>query len=175
MMENYGNPTNGERKGLAKYRRLEKIGSGTYGVVYKAKHLDTNETIALKKIRLLEGADEGVPTTTIREISLLKELSRHKNIVKLIEVVSDPTKKAATDLSKLYLVFEFLDYDLRKYMDGQRGRGMGAMLCKSYLYQLLQGIHFCHSHRVLHRDLKPQNLLIDRNGYLKIADFGLRS
>jgi serine/threonine protein kinase len=50
---------------------------------------------------------------------------------------------------------------------------LDGLLVKSYMHQLLRGIAFCHSHRVLHRDLKPQNLLIDRNGTLKLADFGL--
>lgn len=73
---------------------------------------------------------------------------------------------------KLYLVFEFLDQDLKKYMDSIPG-DINPRLVQSYLHQLLEGIAFCHSHRVLHRDLKPQNLLIDRNGVLKLADFGL--
>lgn len=73
--------------------------------------------------------------------------------------------------NKLYLVFEFLDQDLKKYMD--MTSQLEPMLIKSYMYQLLKGIEFCHSHRVLHRDLKPQNLLIDRNGAIKLADFGL--
>ena len=64
---------------LDKYQRLEKLGEGTYGVVYKAKNLDTNEIVAIKKIRL-EKEDDGVPSTAIREISLLKNL-KHPNIV----------------------------------------------------------------------------------------------
>jgi len=72
---------------------------------------------------------------------------------------------------KLYLVFEFLEQDLKRYLDSVPD--VSAALVKSYTYQLLRGIEFCHAHRVLHRDLKPQNLLIDRDGYLKLADFGL--
>lgn len=74
--------------------------------------------------------------------------------------------------NKLYLVFEYLEQDLKKYMD-YVGKKLDKLLIKSYLQQLLKGIAFCHSHRVLHRDLKPQNLLIDRAGTLKLADFGL--
>jgi len=72
----------------------------------------------------------------------------------------------------LYLVFEFLDQDLKKYIDYVQ-KPLPIMLIKSYLEQILKGIAFCHSHRVLHRDLKPQNLLIDRTGVIKLADFGL--
>lgn len=123
----------------------------------------TGESIALKKIRL-DSEDEGIPSTAIREISLLKEL-QHPNVVSLRDVVHH-------DFKKLYLVFEYLDQDLKKYMDSQTAP-LDLMLVKSYMQQLLKGIAFCHSHRTLHRDLKPQNLLIDRQGALKLADFGL--
>uniref|UniRef100_A0A671YG81 cyclin-dependent kinase n=1 Tax=Sparus aurata TaxID=8175 RepID=A0A671YG81_SPAAU len=145
------------------FQKVEKIGEGTYGVVYKAKNKVTGETVALKKIRL-ETETEGVPSTAIREISLLKELS-HPNIVKLRDVIHTE--------NKLYLVFEFLHQDLKKFMDSSSVTGIPLPLVKSYLFQLLQGLAFCHSHRVLHRDLKPQNLLINAQGEIKLADFGL--
>lgn len=147
---------------MERYQKLEKIGEGTYGIVYKAKDRVTGEMIALKKIRL-EAEDEGIPSTAIREISLLKEL-RHPNIVRLYDVVH--TEK------KLTLVFEYLDQDLKKYLDVCEG-GLEQGIMKSFLYQLLRGVAFCHHHRVLHRDLKPQNLLVNREGDLKLADFGL--
>ena len=73
---------------------------------------------------------------------------------------------------KLTLVFEYLDQDLKKYLDVCEG-GLDSTIVKSLLYQLLTGVAYCHHHRVLHRDLKPQNLLINREGELKLADFGL--
>lgn len=145
------------------YTKLEKIGEGTYGIVYKAKSKKNNEIVAMKKIRL-EQEDEGVPSTAIREISLLREL-KHDNIVKLMDIVHSE--------AKLYLVFEFLDLDLKRYMDTTGPQGLKPQQVKSYLRQLVDGIHFCHAHRILHRDLKPQNLLIDKTGVLKLADFGL--
>jgi cyclin-dependent kinase len=147
---------------MERYMKLEKIGEGTYGVVYKAKDRVTGEILALKKIRL-EAEDEGIPSTAIREISLLKEL-QHENIVRLCDVVH--TEK------KLTLVFEYLDQDLKKYLDVCDG-GLDQNTVRSFLYQLIKGVAFCHHHRVLHRDLKPQNLLINREGELKLADFGL--
>jgi cyclin-dependent kinase 1 len=77
--------------------------------------------------------------------------------------------------NRLYLIFEFLTMDLKKYMDTAitSGELMDPQLVKSYTYQLLQAMLFCHQRRVLHRDLKPQNLLIDKSGAIKIADFGL--
>jgi cyclin-dependent kinase len=153
--------------------------------VYKARDLTTPDKriVALKKIRL-EAEDEGVPSTAIREISLLKEMN-DPNIVRLLNIVH-------ADGHKLYLVFEFLDLDLKKYMEslpiaqGGRGKalpegtgvnlqtlGLGPEIVKKFMAQLVQGIKYCHSHRVLHRDLKPQNLLINEEGNLKLADFGL--
>ncbi|XP_032065024.1 cyclin-dependent kinase 3 isoform X2 [Thamnophis elegans] len=145
------------------FQKVEKIGEGTYGVVYKARNKQTGQLVALKKIRL-DSETEGVPSTAIREISLLKEL-KHPNIVRLLDVVHNQ--------KKLYLVFEYLNQDLKKYMDSSRTGELPLNLIKSYLYQLLQGVSFCHSHRVIHRDLKPQNLLINEMGAIKLADFGL--
>lgn len=155
-------------------------------MVYKARDLTTpdNRIVALKKIRL-EAEDEGVPSTAIREISLLKEMS-DPNIVRLFNIVH-------ADGHKLYLVFEYLDLDLKKYMEalpvsqGGRGKplpegcmdgraghmGLGEAMVKKFMHQLCAGIRYCHAHRILHRDLKPQNLLIDKEGNLKLADFGL--
>ncbi|XP_064467474.1 cyclin-dependent kinase 2-like [Ornithodoros turicata] len=148
-----------------KFQKIEKIGEGTYGVVYKAKDKTTGKYIALKKIRL-ETESEGVPSTALREIALLKELD-HPNVVRLLDVV--PCDR------KLFLVFEYMNEDLKKHMDKavQSKTVLGVKLVKSYLWQLLQGVAYCHSHRILHRDLKPQNLLIDHDGGIKLADFGL--
>uniref|UniRef100_A0A8W8NAA3 cyclin-dependent kinase n=1 Tax=Magallana gigas TaxID=29159 RepID=A0A8W8NAA3_MAGGI len=148
---------------MENFRKIEKIGEGTYGVVYKAQDKTTGQLVALKKIRL-DTESEGVPSTAIREISLLKELDQ-SCIVRLLDVVHSE--------QKLYLVFEYLNQDLKKYMDSCPASGMPSSLIKSYMHQLLQGIAYCHSHRVLHRDLKPQNLLIDVEGNIKLADFGL--
>jgi len=159
---------------MENFQKMEKIGEGAYGVVYKAKDTQTNQFVALKKIRL-ETETEGVPPTAIREISVLKELD-HPSIVKLLDVILGKDKK-------LYLVFEYLDKDLKKLMDDNNEliKSQGGPVCsglpenvvKSYLHQLLDGISYCHKHRVLHRDLKPQNLLIDSIGNIKLADFGL--
>lgn len=153
---------------MERYQKMEKIGAGMYGTVYKAKDNATGEIIALKRIRLVEdeGNDmkQGIPSTTIREISLLKEL-KHKNIVRLYDVVNGQDRT-------LTLVFEYMDQDLKKYLDCNE-RGLDPVIVKYFLYQLLDGITNCHFHRVLHRDLKPPNLLINIKGELKIADFGL--
>ncbi|CAG9462040.1 unnamed protein product [Pedinophyceae sp. YPF-701] len=153
------------RTPLDRYEKSEKIGEGTYGVVYKARDTLSQQTIALKKIRL-EHEDEGVPSTAIREIALLKELS-HRNIVQLRDIVHFERK--------LFLVFEYVDLDLKRLMDANTDTfPHQTQLIKFYLYQMLDGLAFCHRNSVLHRDLKPQNLLISReSNFLKLADFGL--
>ena len=130
---------------MENYKQDEKIGEGTYGVVYKAVQLSSGIEVAMKKIRL-ETEEEGVPSTAIREISLLREL-HHENIVKLLDLIHDD--------KRLWLVFEYLDMDLKKYMDSCTS--MDTRLVKSYCFQLLQGLKYCHSRRIIHRDLKPQN------------------
>ncbi|KAG1795666.1 kinase-like domain-containing protein [Suillus plorans] len=148
---------------MDRYAKIEKV--GTYGVVYKARDVTTNQIVALKKIRL-EAEDEGVPSTAIREISLLKEL-KDDNIVRLLDIVHAE--------QKLYLVFEFLDVDLKRYMENANTSGtpISIGIVKRFTHQLNAGLLYCHSHRILHRDLKPQNLLIDKKNNLKLADFGL--
>uniref|UniRef100_A0A915PXC8 Cell division protein kinase 5 n=1 Tax=Setaria digitata TaxID=48799 RepID=A0A915PXC8_9BILA len=147
---------------MKNYEKLEKIGEGTYGTVFKAKNCDTQEIVAMKCVRL-DDDDEGVPSSALREICLLKEL-KHENIVRLYDVVHSERK--------LTLVFEYCDQDLKKYFDSCNGE-IDQQIVKSLMYQLLCGLAFCHSHNVLHRDLKPQNLLINTNMQLKLADFGL--
>lgn len=147
---------------MHKYEKIEKIGEGTYGTVFKAKNRETLEVVALKRVRL-DDDDEGVPSSALREICLLKEL-KHKNIVRLHDVLHSERK--------MTLVFEYCDQDLKKYFD-TCGGAVDQLVVKSFMYQLLKGLAFCHSHNILHRDLKPQNLLINKNGELKLADFGL--
>uniref|UniRef100_A0A8C6V319 Cyclin-dependent kinase 17 n=1 Tax=Neogobius melanostomus TaxID=47308 RepID=A0A8C6V319_9GOBI len=121
----------------------------------------TDNLVALKEIRLEH--EEGAPCTAIREVSLLKDL-KHSNIVTLHDIIH--TEKSLT------LVFEYLDKDLKQYMD-DCGNILSMQNVKIFLFQILRGLAYCHKRKVLHRDLKPQNLLINDRGELKLADFGL--
>ncbi|KAJ3372685.1 Cell division protein kinase 1 [Allomyces arbusculus] len=149
--------------GIEAFQRLNKLGEGTYGVVYKARERTSGKIVAIKKMKL-EQEENGMPSTSLREITVLRELN-HPNIVRLHNILYQ-------DYQNLQLVFEFLDYDLKKHMENSKD-GMPLEVVKSYLYQMLLGIDYCHARRIIHRDLKPHNLLIDQNGRLKIADFGL--
>ncbi|KAK7892999.1 negative regulator of the PHO system [Exophiala xenobiotica] len=155
--------TDMDRKHPSSFQQLEKLGEGTYATVYKGRNRQTGELVALKEIHL--DSEEGTPSTAIREISLMKEL-KHENIVTLYDVIHTE--------NKLMLVFEYMDKDLKKYMDARGDRGqLDSVTIKRFMQDLLRGTAFCHDNRVLHRDLKPQNLLINTKGQLKLADFGL--
>lgn len=160
------------------FERLEQIGEGTYGQVYMAREIATGEIVALKKVRM-DNEKEGFPITAIREIKILKKL-QHENVIKLKEIVtsSGPEKdeQGKTEGNKykgsIYMVFEYMDHDLTGLSD-RPGMRFTIPQVKCYMKQLLTGLHYCHINQVLHRDIKGSNLLIDNNGILKLADFGL--
>ncbi|KAM3727081.1 Cyclin-dependent kinase [Dirofilaria immitis] len=149
--------------GLENFQQFEKIGEGAYGVVYKAIEQRFKKPAAIKMIDLDE--EEGIPATTVREISLLREL-QHPNIVSLNKVIFDE--------HQIYLIFEFVEMDLRRYIDLiADDETMDRTKQKFFLYQILQGICYCHQRRILHRDLKPENILVNAKDTIKLADFGL--
>ncbi|EDN07832.1 negative regulator of the PHO system [Histoplasma mississippiense (nom. inval.)] len=125
------------------FQRLEKLGEGTYATVYKGRNRQTAQMVALKVIHL--DSEEGTPSTAIREISLMKEL-KHENILSLYDIIHTE--------NKLMLVFEFMDKDLKKYME-VRNNQLECATIKDFMHQLLRGVAFCHHNRILHRDLKP--------------------
>ncbi|XP_034145405.1 cyclin-dependent kinase 15 isoform X3 [Esox lucius] len=143
------------------YLNLEKLGEGTYATVYKGISRINGHLVALKVIRMK--TEEGVPFTAMREASLLKGL-KHANIVLLHDIIH--TKESLT------FVFEYVQTDLAQYMMEHPG-GLHSYNVRIFMFQLLRGLSYIHSRRILHRDLKPQNLLISYLGELKLADFGL--
>ncbi|KAL0268020.1 UNVERIFIED_CONTAM: hypothetical protein PYX00_010110 [Menopon gallinae] len=151
---------------------IAQIGEGTYGQVYKAKDIRSNELVALKKVRL-ENEKEGFPITAVREIKILRQLN-HKNIVNLREIVTD--KQDALDFrndkGSFYLVFEYMDHDLMGLLESGMVEFNDAHNA-SIMKQLLDGLNYCHSKNFLHRDIKCSNILMNNRGEVKLADFGL--
>jgi serine/threonine protein kinase len=147
---------------LKKFRKVDLLGQGTYGKVYKVIEAATNQVYALKKIlTTLDG--EGFPAVALREVCLLRSLA-HPNIVRLWDIV-------VTE-HHLYLVFEFVVSDLHGLIV-KPDFSMTPAIVKRLIRQILQGLDYCHSHRIMHRDLKPGNILVDSNLNVKLADFGL--
>lgn len=153
------------------FEKIEQIGEGTYGKVYLARNKETNEQVALKKIRM-DNEKEGFPITAIREIKILKEL-RHENIIQLKEIVTSKATKESKGEASIYMVFEYMDHDLTGLMMNDGSWNPNVSHIKCYMKQLLQGLHYCHTNNVLHRDIKGSNLLLNNKGQLKLADFGL--
>ncbi|KAM7482072.1 hypothetical protein LguiB_006655 [Lonicera macranthoides] len=151
------------RKGDS-FEKLDKIGQGTYSSVYRARDLETGKIVALKKVRFVNMDPESVRFMA-REIIILRRLD-HPNVMKLEGLV---TSKAS---GNLYLVFEYMEHDLAG-LAASPAIKFSEQQIKCYMLQLLRGLEYCHSHGVLHRDIKGSNLLIGNDGNLKIGDFGL--
>ena len=144
---------------------------GAYGTVYKAQDIKTNTIVAMKKVRIAL-TEDGVPMSVLREISLLRHLGKynHPNIVRLLDICHGPRYDREM---VLYLVFEHVDQDLNLYLERCPPPGLGQHKVKDIMWQILSGVDFLHTHRVVHRDLKPQNILVTNDGVVKLADFGL--
>lgn len=113
--------------------------------------------------------ENGFPITALREVKILKELG-HANIVNLKEIVT--SKEQGAFPKDVYMVFEYMEYDLTGVLETKEIR-LTQDHVKSWAHQLLSGCHYMHTNSILHRDLKASNLLINRKGELKIADWGL--
>ncbi|KAH7866044.1 hypothetical protein Vadar_014741 [Vaccinium darrowii] len=146
------------------FEKIDKIGSGTYSNVYKARDTVTGKIVALKKVRFDNLEPESVRFMS-REIIILRRLD-HPNVIKLEGLVTSRMS------CSLYLVFEYMEHDLAGLAASPEIKFTVAQV-KCYMHQLLSGLEHCHNRGVLHRDIKGSNLLIDNGGILKIADFGL--
>lgn len=155
---------------VGKYEKLTKVGQGTFGEVFKARHRRTRTIVALKKI-LMENEKEGFPITALREIKILKLLS-HENIVKLIEICRTKPTNYNRQRPSIYLVFEFCEHDLAGLLCNDQVRfSLGEI--KKVMQMLCNALYFIHFNKILHRDMKAANVLITKAGVLKLADFGL--
>ena len=156
---------------VSKYERMAKIGQGTFGEVFKARlKTDRSRIVALKKV-LMENEKEGFPITALREIRIL-QLLKNENVVSLLEICRSHANAANKHRSTFYLVFEFCEHDLAGLLSNINVKfNLGEI--KKVMQQLLNGLYYIHLNNILHRDMKAANVLITKNGVLKLADFGL--
>ena len=152
------------------YEILGKLGEGTFGEVYKARSVKHGHQVALKKI-LMHNEKDGFPITALREIKLLKMLS-HTNILKLEEMAVERTKGEGRKKATMYMVTPYMDHDLSGLLENPAVQITEPQI-KCYMLQLLEGLRYLHANKILHRDMKAANLLINNQGILQIADFGL--
>ena len=143
-----------------KYKVLNIVGEGAYGIVYKCQNKETNEIVALKKFK--ETSDEQVIKTMKRELEMLKKI-KHENIVEF--------KEYFIYKKNLYLVFEFVEKNLLELLQ-ESPNGLSQSTIKYIIYQLIKAIKYLHSKNIIHRDIKPENLLINSDLKLKLCDFG---
>ena len=154
---------------IQQYEYICKLGEGTFGEVSKAKSKKTGQIVALKKI-LMHNEKDGFPITALREIKLLKQLD-HPNILTLVEMAVERPKNAAKKTS-MFTVTPYMDHDLSGLLENPDVEFTEPQI-KCYMKQLLEGCAYLHENRILHRDMKAANLLINNKGLLQIADFGL--
>jgi cyclin-dependent kinase 7 len=145
------------------YKVTKILGEGTWGVVHMATQKKTGRVVAIKKIKS-NNAEEGVNFTAIREIKLLRQF-KHENIIELVDVFSTPDMAVC-------LVYECAHTDLEKIINN-KSIPISLADIKQHLWSLLRAISACHSQWILHRDLKPDNMLFLKDGTMKLADFGL--
>ncbi|KAJ3845101.1 kinase-like domain-containing protein [Lentinula raphanica] len=144
------------------YSIVGQVGEGTFGKVYKAQNMITKSHVALKRIRM-ESEKNGFPVTAMREIKLLQSL-RHDNVVRLYEMM--------VSSGSVYMVFEYMEHDLTGVLAQTQFQFSAAHL-KSLCHQMFQGLGYLHHKGVIHRDIKGSNILVNNQGELKLADFGL--
>ncbi|EJU06207.1 Pkinase-domain-containing protein [Dacryopinax primogenitus] len=156
-------PTHRTSRDLAiSYQIGNAVGEGTFGKVYKATDSATGVSVALKRIRM-EAEKDGFPVTAMREIKILQAL-RHPNVVGLYEMM--------VAKGSVYMVFEYMEHDLLGVLSQSLFSFTDANL-KSFSKQMLEGLAYLHHRGILHRDLKGSNILVNKHGELKLADFGL--
>ena len=145
------------------YERRHKLGSGTYGIVYSAVDRRSGKLVAIKKVHNIDNLI--LARRTCREIKILRHL-RHDNVICICDILK-PKEKLFTDI---YLVFDLMDTDLHRVIDSQQE--ITDEHVRYFLYQILRGLKYIHSANVIHRDLKPGNILVNENCDVKIGDFG---
>ncbi|XP_057882436.1 cyclin-dependent kinase-like 1 isoform X2 [Melospiza georgiana] len=146
---------------MERYEKLGKVGEGSYGVVFKCRNKDTGQIVAIKKF-LESEEDPVIRKIALREIRMLKRL-KHPNLVRLLEVFRRKRR--------LHLVLEYCEHTVLQEL-GRHPRGVPEYLVKSITWQTLQAVNFCHKHNCIHRDVKPENILITKHSVIKLCDFG---
>ncbi|XP_006295877.2 mitogen-activated protein kinase 12 [Capsella rubella] len=145
---------------------IRPIGRGACGIVCAAVNSVTGEKVAIKKIG--NAFDNIIDAKrTLREIKLLRHMD-HENVITIKDIVRPPQRDIFNDV---YIVYELMDTDLQRIL--RSNQALTNDQCRFFVYQLLRGLKYVHSANILHRDLRPSNVLLNSKNELKIGDFGL--
>lgn len=158
------NDIHGRTRSVSEFEKLNRVGEGTYGIVYRARDTKTNELVALKRVRM-EKEKDGLPVSGLREISILMSCN-HENVVPLREIA------VGKSLDNIFLVMAFCEQDLASLLDNMQTPFSESQV-KCIMLQVFRGLRYLHDSYIVHRDLKVSNLLLTDKGCVKIADFGL--
>jgi len=153
------------------YEEIKTVGLGSFGRVFKAiykKDTKGQRLVALKKIKIFE--EEGFPVTALREILIMQKLN-HKNILKLEEILYTQPKEKNKKRGNVYLVFPYMDQDLSGVRMNEISFNLSQI--KYILYQIMSGIAYLHKCKIIHRDIKSSNILMNSKGEICIGDYGL--
>ena len=161
------------------YKIIEDhIGEGTFGMVFKAEYIGDSKKkkknripkkVALKKIKM-EDSKEGFPITALREIMIMKKC-HHEDILEILEIVTSKIYTKNNKKQEVYLVFEYMEHDLSGLSLSKYKFNLPQI--KYIMYHLLKAVQYLHKNNIVHRDIKCSNILINNNGKIKLADFGL--
>jgi len=154
----------GRSRNVSEFEKMNRVGEGTYGVVYRARDTKSGEIVALKRVRM-DREKDGMPVSGLREVHVLLRC-KHDNIVRLREIA------VGRSLSSIFLVMEYCEQDLASLLDNMQTPFSESQV-KCIMVQVLKGLRYLHSNFIVHRDLKVSNLLMTDKGCVKIADFGL--
>jgi cyclin-dependent kinase 12/13 len=159
-----------EKGFLLSFSNVKRLGSGTYGDVYSGEEKDTGKKVAIKRMREPAGGGEGgvgvdeeahLKKACVTEIKILKHLAGHDNILSIQRSQDD------------FIVLELMQHDLRGLLNSKEHLFFSHAQVKGYLHQALKGVSWIHARGVIHRDLKPDNILVSFGNVVKIADFGM--
>jgi len=151
-----------------RYEQPKFIGQGAYGCVISARDKTTQQPVALKKVIDIQEMDNIDAMRTLREMKICRHLRGHENIVKLLEVI--PPTTCDVKINEVYMAFEWMAGDLSKFI---RSGAIQDTHVMGFTYQILAALKYIHSAGIMHRDMKPSNILVNPAGDIKLADFGL--